>query len=550
MPYSESTTTVAPIRSASSSSGASAASTSRAAAGRLGAVGPEPLQVVVEVRHVGERQVGARQQPAGRRRRSTALDLMDGGRAPVLEQRELAELADQLVVQLGRPGVAVGRLLAVGVVDRPRGHGPVGRRAHGVPPADVGDRVARAGRAGSSPTPSRPARACCAGATGTPRRARGSTTRCRRSPCSAGGRPVRKVDCTEQVTAGSTVSSTACEPALGQASQPRHVPQQDGGEADDVDHEQLAHEILQWCAVRAETELVADPRELGGQPCGQGVVVGGCAAGQHRPGVGLDLEVVDARPVGPPTSAAERAAQVVAAVAQRRARVGVHRHVEVHPPRLRRRRPIAVEGVGQVVTDRSGRDVARAGVPGAGTGPRRTSASAARAAGVDGVVDHEGSSRLGLDHVEPGCVETLRGRRGVLEAHGEVAQVEADARSARGRRAASRSTASVDRLDHAARLGLEPDPDTAPGLGLDLRPARRRARRGGSAASCAVGRPRCVPAERQRARSIRGRRRRAAVRPARGRRRGCSRVAPLGPGRVVDGLLDHRRPGTRRTGRR
>ena len=58
-------------------------------------------------------------------------------RSPVGEERELAQRAGQPVVQLGRVRVAVGRLAPVGVVDRPRRDGEVGRRPHRVPPADV-----------------------------------------------------------------------------------------------------------------------------------------------------------------------------------------------------------------------------------------------------------------------------------------------------------------------------------------------------------------------------------------------------------------------------
>ena len=57
----------------------------------------------------------------------------------------------EFVVQGGRPGVAVGFLAAVGVVDGAGGDGAVGVGAHGVPPADVGDGVAGVAAAGGVP---------------------------------------------------------------------------------------------------------------------------------------------------------------------------------------------------------------------------------------------------------------------------------------------------------------------------------------------------------------------------------------------------------------
>ena len=113
---------------------------------------PEALQVVVEVWDVHQGQVrvvpghhllGGPADPPGRGQ--------PGARPPELEQRERAQLGGQLVVQLGREGVAVRLLTAVGVVDRAWGDRPVHARAHGVPPADVGHRVAGAGPPGRVP---------------------------------------------------------------------------------------------------------------------------------------------------------------------------------------------------------------------------------------------------------------------------------------------------------------------------------------------------------------------------------------------------------------
>ena len=74
-----------------------------------------------------------------------------GAGAPEVEEGEGAELLGEFVVQGRGPGVAVGFLAAVGVVDGAGGDGDVGVGAHGVPPADVGDGVAGVGAAGGVP---------------------------------------------------------------------------------------------------------------------------------------------------------------------------------------------------------------------------------------------------------------------------------------------------------------------------------------------------------------------------------------------------------------
>lgn len=68
-----------------------------------------------------------------------------------MEEGECAEFLGEFVVQCGRPGVAVGFLAAVGVVDGARRDGDVGVGAHRVPPADVGDGVAGVGTTGGVP---------------------------------------------------------------------------------------------------------------------------------------------------------------------------------------------------------------------------------------------------------------------------------------------------------------------------------------------------------------------------------------------------------------
>ena len=102
-------------------------------------VGPEALQVVVEMRQVDERQGrGARAahmqggigDPARRHDR--------GRGSPEAEQRKGAELLRQLVAQRDGLGVAVRQLAPVRLVDRPRRHADVVARAHVVPPEHIG----------------------------------------------------------------------------------------------------------------------------------------------------------------------------------------------------------------------------------------------------------------------------------------------------------------------------------------------------------------------------------------------------------------------------
>ena len=123
----------------------------------------------------------------------------------------------ELVVQGRRAHVGVGRLAPVGVVDRPRGDGDVGGRAHRVPPADVGRGEARvaARRAGSHTFSPCTSALCCRHRCTSPwsRKYQPLPT----MPCWAGERPVSIVDCTLHVTAGSTVPSRAWAPDAARA---------------------------------------------------------------------------------------------------------------------------------------------------------------------------------------------------------------------------------------------------------------------------------------------------------------------------------------------
>ena len=106
---------------------------------RVVGVGAVFLQAIVEMRQVAQRK-----------RRPTALSHMPcrpgdpargievGARPPELEQGKRAEKAVELVVQLGRLGIVVGDLAAVGGVHRPRRGADVRCPVHVVPPEHVG----------------------------------------------------------------------------------------------------------------------------------------------------------------------------------------------------------------------------------------------------------------------------------------------------------------------------------------------------------------------------------------------------------------------------
>ena len=152
MPYSESTTTVRPSARASASSGASSASSVGGGAVGAGVVGAVALKVVVEVRDVG-RGRGRGWRVRRMCRVASMIQRRRRGSAPGPQKLKSGKVpsAGEFVVQVGRTGVAVGFLAAVGVVDGPRGDRPVGVGAHRVPPADVGHGVAGMARAGGVP---------------------------------------------------------------------------------------------------------------------------------------------------------------------------------------------------------------------------------------------------------------------------------------------------------------------------------------------------------------------------------------------------------------
>lgn len=151
MPYSDRATTVRPRggRRPGGGDGPVEVGGCREGAGVVGAVA---LEVVVEVREIAQGEVGM----AGVEDVAGGVDDPLGGDEvgagpPEVEEGEGAQLLGEFVVEGGWPGVAVGFLAAVGVVDGARGDGVVGVGAHGVPPADVRDGVAGVGPAGGVP---------------------------------------------------------------------------------------------------------------------------------------------------------------------------------------------------------------------------------------------------------------------------------------------------------------------------------------------------------------------------------------------------------------
>ena len=115
----------------------------------------------------------------------------------------------QLVAQLGRIGVDVGQLAAVGRIHRPRRHRDVGGRVHVVPPEQLGAGERGIAPARGFPQLSRRRPGGSTAATARPRRDRGNTSRWRRCRDRAAAPPVTKVDCTVVVTAGVTVVERA-----------------------------------------------------------------------------------------------------------------------------------------------------------------------------------------------------------------------------------------------------------------------------------------------------------------------------------------------------
>src|SRR6185369_15250421 len=91
----------------------------------------EPLQVVVEMREITECQrriASPHHMERCSGNPSTRFDV--GSRSPELEQRKWTELRIELVVKVGRIGVMIRYLAAVGRIDRAWRRAPVDRRMH------------------------------------------------------------------------------------------------------------------------------------------------------------------------------------------------------------------------------------------------------------------------------------------------------------------------------------------------------------------------------------------------------------------------------------
>ena len=102
-------------------------------------VRPEPLQVVVEMRQVGEGQRGLARLHHVLCRLGDPVRRGDvGQRTPEPEERELAELGVQFVMEFRGIGVVVGDLAAIGGVHRARGRRVIRRSVHVVPPEHLG----------------------------------------------------------------------------------------------------------------------------------------------------------------------------------------------------------------------------------------------------------------------------------------------------------------------------------------------------------------------------------------------------------------------------
>ena len=287
-------------------------------------------------------------------------------RAPVPEQRELAERLGQLVAQPGRAGVAVGALAPVGVVDRPGGDDRVDVHAHRVPPADVGDLGVRVGPAQRVPdllagdeAVGLPPEHDLAEVAEEPAVADGAVLG--RQPPGEEGRLHRAGHRGQHGAEGGPAAP------LGERPQPGHVLQRPRGQPHDVEeqHRQgrrarggsgavvggghgvsLSPRSSSWSRTHATSPAMRRDEVVVGAGSG--------GVGQHAPGVGLHLEVVGHGAVAA-DEGVERGPGVVPGGGERRFRVEVERHVEVHAPRHGRRRRRTGRRAGRSPARASGR---------------------------------------------------------------------------------------------------------------------------------------------------------------------------------------------------
>ena len=160
---------------------------------RAGGTRTDPLQVVVEMRQVDQRQ---RRVVLALRRPSTPRQSTASRRSkPAVPRSRTAETCPssglQLVAQGSRNAVDVRQLASVGQIHRPRRDADVRRRIHVEPPEHVGAGEGRILARARSPRSSAPAPVGSTAARSGPRSRRGRTSRCRRCRGRRGRRPVR-----------------------------------------------------------------------------------------------------------------------------------------------------------------------------------------------------------------------------------------------------------------------------------------------------------------------------------------------------------------------
>ena len=309
------------------------------------------------------------------------------------------------------------------------------------------------------------------------------------------------------------------EPVAGERREPRHVVEELGRQPDDVEDEELSAHASASVSPSSSSCARVHSTSRASASTSAAVVAGPAVLGQDGPGVRLDLEVAGERRL----AADERVQRRRQLRLRGLAAVGVHGDVEVDPPLARRpgaRPPCASS---------------RSSTP-ATTPPRRSRVwwrkrGSANAASLAAEARERGDeTRSALDT----CAFTIgtpaaaeRGDRsvGLLELDGEVAGVEADP-DPLGLEVEEERAGLLRRLDDAARLGLEPDPDAPAGLALELgeragEPGELRAR-----TRPAPRRPTARASRAGASRSSPPRRRPAAAPRGAGPGRGCTRGAP------------------------
>ena len=175
---------------------------------RRGVARAEPLQVVVEVRQIDQRQ--RRTEPVFDDSltlpQSTVSTRSTPG-APEIEQRKRAEPGLQFVAQRSREGVDVGQLASIGRIHRPRRDADVRRGIHVEPPEHVRAREGRIAGARDVPDFRREHQAVRLTPEAHLAVLAHVPSRCRRCRGWRDGRRSDSPDCAVQVTAGNAAST-------------------------------------------------------------------------------------------------------------------------------------------------------------------------------------------------------------------------------------------------------------------------------------------------------------------------------------------------------